>query len=77
MSSSRVRFSLHISAHRGEERRGEKEAGGVKKAKKCEGDEEGRSDGGERKGGKGQGRKRTEGLMWKEKCLLYWFGHVV
>lgn len=41
MSSSRVRFSLHISAHRGEERRAEKEAEGVKKPKKMQGDEEG------------------------------------
>lgn len=41
MSSSRVRFSLHISVHRGEERRAEKEAEGVKKPKKMLGDEEG------------------------------------
>lgn len=53
-----------------EERRGEKEAEGVMKAKKYEGDEEGRNyDGGEREGGNG----------WRDSCgkenmslLLVW-----
>lgn len=49
MSSSRVRFSLHISAHRGEERRAEKEAEGETK-EKYEGDEEGWNRGGRRVG---------------------------
>lgn len=49
MSSSRVRFSLHISAHRGEERRK-----GGRKATKYKGGEEERSTGmggEEKKGG--------------------------
>lgn len=67
MSSSRVRFSsLHISAHRGEERRGEKEAEGVKKAKKCEGDEE------ERKRGREEGEGGYRGTQVETQiCLLY------
>lgn len=59
MSSSRVRFSLHISARRGEERRK-----GGRKATKYKGGEE------ERSTGMGE-RKRKVALMWNKNHISY------
>jgi len=74
MSSSRARFSLHISARVGEERR--ERAEGVKKAKKCKGDEWGRNrvmggwKGRELKYGGGETRRNS----WKEQNEVYSIG---
>lgn len=59
MSSSRVRFSLHISAHRG--RRGGKEAGKQRNTREVK-----------KKGARGWGeKKRKVALMWNKKHISY------
>lgn len=73
MSSSRVRFSLHISAHRGEERR--KGGRGSQESKEMHGrgrGEEESEGGGQENDGRGrQGAGRLRDEMFSRPCCLF------